>query len=439
MSPPPSSPLPTSPDASGVNQTSSLALPAPQGGAQQTPNESPSGKVSVEGEEQPTQYAPPHSTPTATPARDPHTLPRLPTDTTPEPKAPSSPTTGVTPWLFPDQLSLMRRRPSQEGDLFSFLGCHGGNLDQMMEFTMELLPLASKLLSRPPVAHNNIHHRGAREDPSAESVPGSSAVISQRRWRNQHRPQQRKARRHQYHKPEEETKIQMLYRCYQRKALRKVLGEESPYYSGGRDRLEEHVAVTYHRTEVSPEGIAEARRHFDNCQWEQPDKKEFWQLPSSPSADEIVLWLRRTINTSPGMDGVEWRHLKAIDRTGTLLQTVLSAVYSLGIPSSWRRSRTVLIHKKGETDDPGNFRPISLLNTLYKLYSGILASRIIRIATRHHWLSAEQKGFLPGVRRIQEHTFLPQTAIDEAKKHRGDLSVTWLDLTNAFGSSHTRV
>ena len=53
---------------------------------------------------------------------------------------------------------------------------------------------------------------------------------------------------------------------------------------------------------------------------------------------------------------------------------------------------------------------------------------------RHHWLSAEQKGFLPGVRGIQEHTFLLQTAIDEAKKHHGDLSVAWLDLTNAFGS-----
>ena len=99
-----------------------------------------------------------------------------------------------------------------------------------------------------------------------------------------------------------------------------------------------------------------------------------------------------------------------------------------------RKSRTVLIHKKGETDDPGNFRPISLLNALYKLYSGILASRITRTATPHNWLSAEQKGFLPGVRGIHEHTFLLQTAIDEAKKHRGDLSVAWLDLTNAFGS-----
>ncbi|RUS74705.1 hypothetical protein EGW08_017535 [Elysia chlorotica] len=117
------------------------------------------------------------------------------------------------------------------------------------------------------------------------------------------------------------------------------------------------------------------------------------------------------------MDKIEWRHLKAIDRTGSLLQTVLSAVHTWGIPSSWRRSKTVLIH-------PSNFRPISLLSSLYKLYSGVLAQTLTQSATTHGWLSAEQKGFLPGVRGIQEHTFLLQTAIDEAKKKQGDLTNT---------------
>ena len=58
MSPPPSSPLLASPDASGVTQTTSPALPAPEGGAQQTPKESPAEEESVEGEEQQAEYAP---------------------------------------------------------------------------------------------------------------------------------------------------------------------------------------------------------------------------------------------------------------------------------------------------------------------------------------------------------------------------------------------
>ena len=35
---------------------------------------------------------------------------------------------------------------------------------------------------------------------------------------------------------------------------------------------------------------------------------------------------------------------------------------------------------------------------------------------------------------IQEHTFLLESAITEAKKRHDDLHIVWLDLANAFGS-----
>ncbi|RUS69482.1 hypothetical protein EGW08_022750 [Elysia chlorotica] len=312
----------------------------------------------------------------------------------------------------------------------------------MEEFTRELLHTANRLLARPPVDRNNsariqrppAETTNHQVNPADEPAPMSSSDIQQRRRRNQHRHQQRRARRYRHHRPEDASKMQRLYGRYPRKALRKVLGEDSPFYSGGRDRLVDFVAATYHNHTVTPAEVAEARRLYNNCNWEQPSQEEMELLQSPPSADEILRRLKKTVNTSPGMDKIEWRHLKAIDRTGSLLQTVLSAVHTWGIPSSWRRSKTVLIHKKGSTDDPSNFRPISLLSSLYKLYSGVLAQRLTRIATTHGWLSAEQKGFLPGVRGIQEHTFLLQTAIDEAKKRQGDLTIAWMDLTNAFGS-----
>ncbi|RUS69487.1 hypothetical protein EGW08_022755 [Elysia chlorotica] len=183
--------------------------------------------------------------------------------------------------------------------------------------------------------------------------------------------------------------MQRLYGRYPRKALRKVLGEDSPFYSGGRDRLD-FIAATYHNHNVTPAEVAEARRLYNNCIWEQPSQEKMELLQSPPSADEILRRLKKTVNTSPGMDKIEWRHLKAIDRTGSLLQTVLSAVHTWGIPSSWRRSKTVLIHKKGSTDDPSNFRPISLLSSLYKLYSGVLAQRLTKIATTRIDASSDQ-------------------------------------------------
>lgn len=56
------------------------------------------------------------------------------------------------------------------------------------------------------------------------------------------------------------------------------------------------------------------------------------------------------------------------------------------------------------------------------------------IAVTLGWISPEQKGFLPGVRGIQEHTHVLHTSIEEAKQGKQDLTIVWLDLCNAFGS-----
>jgi hypothetical protein len=49
-------------------------------------------------------------------------------------------------------------------------------------------------------------------------------------------------------------------------------------------------------------------------------------------------------------------------------------------------------------------------------------------------VSTEQKGFLPGLHGIQEHTEMLLSAIAYSKKKKRDLSIVFLDLTNAFGS-----
>ena len=68
------------------------------------------------------------------------------------------------------------------------------------------------------------------------------------------------------------------------------------------------------------------------------------------------------------------------------------------------------------------------------MLSGILSPRLTIIASELGWLSPEQKGFLPGVHGIAEHTGLLQTAIEEARTGRRQLGISLLDLCNAFGS-----
>ena len=171
----------------------------------------------------------------------------------------------------------------------AFLGCHRGNIDQTMDgFTRELLKVANRLLSRTSVAMSNTNNARRRAPPAdtneSDPAPRFSAGIQQRRRRNQHRHQQRRARRHHHHRPEDASKLQKLYGRYPRK----VLGEESPYYSGGRDRLRQYIAETYHHRTVSRDQVAEARRLYDNCNWEPPTEEELEALQSPHSADEVL-------------------------------------------------------------------------------------------------------------------------------------------------------
>ncbi|KAI9554943.1 putative Ulp1 protease family [Daphnia sinensis] len=60
---------------------------------------------------------------------------------------------------------------------------------------------------------------------------------------------------------------------------------------------------------------------------------------------------------------------------------------------------------------------------MYKIFSGFLSSRIMSTATKLGWISPEQKGFLPGVWGIQEHTHHFHTVIEQAKQSKREMSL----------------
>ena len=175
------------------------------------------------------------------------------------------------------------------------------------------------------------------------------------------------------------------------------------------------------------------RQEYDACQWTVLDESQTETLLYPPTRKEILYKLRRVLNTATGHDKLEYRHLQKCDPSGRLIEALFRVVHELGVPSLWKKGKTILIHK-GPTNDPGNFRPIMWLCTLYKLYSSILAKKIVSVAVDLEWISKEQKGFLPGINGIQEHTYLLESCIGEARKSKRQLYIAWLDLRNAFGS-----
>ena len=251
--------------------------------------------------------------------------------------------------------------------------------------------------------------------------------------RNQKRQLQR-IRKKEKKEENEASKIQQLFNRYPSKAVRKVLGEQSADFTGDIEQASDWLKTSYDKPCPSEEAAAAAKKLFDECNWQTPDDEDLQFLDSPPTAKEIFWKLKNAKNTSPGSDKIEYIHLRKADKKGMVLEQIYAGIWRFGLPEEWKSANTILIHKKGDTSDISNFRPISLLTTLYKIFSGIISSRITDVAVKYNWISKEQKGFLPGIRGIQEHTQLLQILVDEAFRAKSRLSITWLDLRNAFGS-----
>ena len=101
-----------------------------------------------------------------------------------------------------------------------------------------------------------------------------------------------------------------------------------------------------------------------------------------------------------GPDDISVETLKA---GGASLDQQLASLYTKclkenKIPKSWKSSKMVLIHKKGDNKDLKNYRPISLLSNIYKVFTKILTLRLTRLLDENQPI--EQAGFHSGYSTI---------------------------------------
>jgi len=94
------------------------------------------------------------------------------------------------------------------------------------------------------------------------------------------------------------------------------------------------------------------------------------------------------------------------------------------IPRFWKIGATILIYKKGATDDPSNFRPITLQPVLYKILSSIYASKLNEFLKCNNYLDGNlQKDFSRGVDGVTEHSELLAHMMRDAKRKNRSISV----------------
>ncbi|UYV65458.1 hypothetical protein LAZ67_3004426 [Cordylochernes scorpioides] len=152
------------------------------------------------------------------------------------------------------------------------------------------------------------------------------------------------------------------------------------------------------------------------------------KLEEPISSNAVWYSLLKMGNTVPGPDDISYQELKRVDPNATILTQIFQACFQMrAVPPSWKESSSILLHKKGDAEDLGNWRPIMLGNTIAKLHTAVLADRLRRWAVTTRQLSKAQKGFME-FEGCLEHNFVVQSTIEETKRTSRQACFTGLDL-----------
>ena len=100
-------------------------------------------------------------------------------------------------------------------------------------------------------------------------------------------------------------------------------------------------------------------------------------------------------------------------------------------PSIWKKANVLPLHKKSSKQYADNYRPVSLLCVLGKIFERIIFKHVYNHLHENKLLSTCQSGFIPGSSTVTQllelcHKF--STALDE----RMDVRVVYLDISKAF-------
>ena len=73
---------------------------------------------------------------------------------------------------------------------------------------------------------------------------------------------------------------------------------------------------------------------------------------------------------------------------------ILSLSITIGIfPEEWKCSKVIPLFKQGESSDLNNYRPISLIPLLAKVFERIVYDQFYMYLTEHNLISSKQSGF----------------------------------------------
>ena len=141
-------------------------------------------------------------------------------------------------------------------------------------------------------------------------------------------------------------------------------------------------------------------------------------------------------NKTTGIDNVLNEYIKCtktqmLPICVKLFNIILETCY---IPSNWSECIIIpIVKNKGDSKDPENYRPITLLSCVGKLFTSILNERLNKHINQNEILQENQAGFRQND-STTDHIFTLTSIIEILKHQKNKVCCCYIDFTKAFDS-----
>ena len=141
----------------------------------------------------------------------------------------------------------------------------------------------------------------------------------------------------------------------------------------------------------------------------------------------------------PGVDSILNEFIKYGGNSlkNTILKLFNSILNTGCFPEIWATGEIIPLHKKGDKNDPLNYRGITLLSCLGKLFTNVINNRLNAWAEANEIFCDEQFGFRKN-RGTRDCMFILQGIIDLIISKGKPLYCAFVDLQRAFDSANRR-
>jgi hypothetical protein len=231
-------------------------------------------------------------------------------------------------------------------------------------------------------------------------------------------------------------KVQEAYRTSKSIAMKRFVDkEQSPQCQIDKEIVEKHFRQTWARPEMDFKEAEVSTEFFMDSKLTEREEDEMEAYMLNERNIAQVIKSREDLSAC-GVDGISYRIIKGAGREGVnFMQLLIRACIRSGrVMTSWKEARTILLHKKGDREAIENWRPISITNCIYRIFTCLLARAIQAVNSKVHIFSDNQKGFIAKTNGCSEHGIILNELLHDANRNRDNLVVTAIYFTNAFGS-----